>query len=232
MKLRDKITQLKQRLETIKLKKLAKDIPKWEQVAIEALDLKLSEIYGSFENELLKEQEEAFDLAEWGINLGIPLSRIFKRRFFYNSNFSISPFVLDPRPETEALVEYIIGLKPRSVLDLGTGSGCILLSILQEVDNCRGIGVDLSPKAIENASENAILSGFYPKDDQQKNIYVGQSNNSLELITGDFANTYGKFEVVVANPPYIPKEKLSFTDKSALTDPALALFDNVKFDEK
>ena len=177
------------------------------QFIMEALGLNLSQIYELLAKDLPPKQEAELDLAEWAARLGIPLSRVFNRRFFYDSLFNISPFVLDPRPETEALVEYIIGLKPSSVLDLGTGSGCILLSVLKEV-GCRGVGVDLSKKALENARKNA------------ENL-----NIKAEFILGDFALTYGQFEVVVVNPPYVIEQKI---DRSCLFDPPISLFPKIQ----
>lgn len=217
MKLIDRITKFRQRLLEIEL---CNEKISWEQMLMEILDLKLSEIYKLLQHELLPEQKQAFELAEWGLRLGIPLSRVFGRRFFYDSTFFISPFVLDPRPETEALVEYVIGLRPKSILDLGTGSGCILLSILKEIEG-RGVGVDISPYAIQNARENAVRLGFAPADPSNEDSCASR----VKFVLGDFGRTYGKFENIVSNPPYIIPHPLNSIHKSALTDPPIALFD-------
>jgi release factor glutamine methyltransferase len=233
MKLIDRITEFRQRLSEIELSgigstNICSEKMRWEQMVMEILDLKFSEIYKLLQQELLPQQKQAFELAEWGLRLGIPLSRVFGRRFFYDSTFLISPFVLDPRPETEALVEYVISLKPKSILDLGTGSGCILLSILKEIES-RGVGVDISPYAIQNARENAIQLGLLPAEPSSE-VFSSNRTSQVEFILGDFAKTYGKFENIVSNPPYILQPNLSncsenSVDKSALTDPPLALFE-------
>ena len=217
MKLIDRIREFRQRLPEIQS---CNEKISWEQMVMEILDLKLSEIYKLLQHELLPQQKQAFELAEWGLRLGIPLSRVFGRRFFYDSTFLISPFVLDPRPETEALVEYVIGLKPKSILDLGTGSGCILLSILKEIEST-GVGVDISPYAIQNARENAVRFGFVPADPSSEDSCTSR----VKFMLGDFARTYGKFESIVSNPPYIIPNPSNSIHKTALTDPPIALFD-------
>ena len=90
---------------------------------------------------------------------GEPISKIFKKRDFYNSTFLISNDVLDPRPETELIVEiannFIDKNEVKNILDLGTGSGCILLSILKENKMINGLGIDLSKDAISIAKQNS-----------------------------------------------------------------------------
>ena len=90
---------------------------------------------------------------------GEPISKIFKKRDFYNSTFLISNDVLDPRPETELIVEiannFIDKNEVKNMLDLGTGSGCILLSILKENKMINGLGIDLSKDAISIAKQNS-----------------------------------------------------------------------------
>jgi release factor glutamine methyltransferase len=125
-----------------------------------------------------------------------PVSRIRGSREFYGRSFIVTPDVLDPRPETELLVEE--GLKrlpPKGrVLDLGTGSGCILLSILAERSDASGVGVDVSLGALEVAQRNAEA------------LQVRHAR----FIEGSWpaGSAEGPFDLVLSNPPYIPDAEI------------------------
>ena len=122
-----------------------------------------------------------------------PLSRIMGYRSFWKRNFHISPAVLDPRPDSEWLIETAIHYcptPPKRVLDLGTGSGCLLLSALEEFPDAQGIGIDCSPEALEIAQENAQRLGF-----AQRTSWLCQ--NWLEGWQQD------PCDLILANPPYI-----------------------------
>lgn len=124
---------------------------------------------------------------------GEPVSRIRGWREFYGRRFTVTADVLDPRPETELLVEQGVACLPQGgrVLDLGVGSGCILVSILAERADATGVGVDLSPKALAVAQRNA--SGLNVAD-------------RVAFIEGSWdAPLDGGFDLVVSNPPYIPE---------------------------
>lgn len=126
-----------------------------------------------------------------------PVSRIRGWRDFYGRRFIITPDVLDPRPETELLVEQGLARLPSGgrVLDLGVGSGCILLSVLAERDDVSGVGVDLSPKALSVARQNAEALG------------VG---GRASFIEGSWdAPLEGGFDLVLSNPPYIPEHDIA-----------------------
>ena len=90
---------------------------------------------------------------------GRPLSKIYGEREFYGRVFKVSEDVLDPRPDTETLIDAVLDRykdsPPKTILDLGTGSGCILITILKEFPNARGVAVDLSEAALGIARENA-----------------------------------------------------------------------------
>jgi len=121
-----------------------------------------------------------------------PLAYIFNGKEFWSKNFFIGPGALIPRPETELLVEKIIkhfqGKNP-FILDAGTGSGCILLSLLSEMKQSRGIGVDISRKAIDLALKNA-----------KKFNLAGRAKFYKRAVN----EIYGyKFDLIVSNPPYI-----------------------------
>lgn len=122
-----------------------------------------------------------------------PVSHIIGRRDFYAHEFAVTADVLDPRPETETLVELALAAPFRHVLDLGTGSGVILLSLLAARPDSTGVGVDISPAALEVARINADALG------------VG---GRVSLLQGSwFAPVTGRFDLVVANPPYISADE-------------------------
>ena len=124
-----------------------------------------------------------------------PLSRIFGVREFWGLEFRLSPDTLDPRPETETVVEAVLArlpdrTRPYRLLDLGTGSGCLLLALLSELPAASGIGVDISVDAAAAAHGNAAALGL-----------AGRARFAV----GDWAAAlHGRYDAVVANPPYIP----------------------------
>ena len=145
---------------------------------------------------------------------GEPISKIFKKRDFYNSTFLISNDVLDPRPETELIVEiannFIDKNEVKNILDLGTGSGCILLSILKENKMINGLGIDLSKDAINIAKQNSKKLNL----ETQSNFLISNWMNSLNY----------KYDLVVSNPPYIASEDIKKLSKSVkIYDPILSL---------
>ena len=101
---------------------------------------------------------------------GHPVSRILGRREFYGRSFAISPAVLDPRPDSETLIDLALQCiaedgrigngPPLRMLDIGTGSGCLLLTLLSELPGACGVGLDISPEACAVAQENALQLGL------------------------------------------------------------------------
>lgn len=154
----------------------------------------------------------AFEAAVVRREAGEPVSRIRGWREFYGRRFVVTPAVLDPRPETELLVSEGIAHLPHGgrVLDLGVGSGCILLSVLAERPDARGIGVDISPAALAVAGTNASAVG------------VGART---ELVEGGWdAALNGRFDLVLSNPPYIPAVEMAGLAREVINhDPLLAL---------
>lgn len=123
-----------------------------------------------------------------------PLSQITGRRAFHGRDFRVTRDVLDPRPETETLVEAALSAPFARVLDLGTGSGAILLTLLAERPQARGLGVDVSPAALAVAQDNA-------RD-------LGLAARAEFRLSDWFAAVAGAFELIVANPPYIAAAEL------------------------
>ncbi len=147
-----------------------------------------------------------------------PIQYITGKGFFYGREFEVSPGVLIPRPETEMLVEWAIQKLKTSegkrVLDLGTGSGCILISIELEVDGLSCIGVDVSQDALRTARSNAERLGA-SVDMVRVDIL---SSREVELIPG-------RIDVLVSNPPYIPSsERDSLEPEVRDFEPEGALF--------
>jgi release factor glutamine methyltransferase len=144
---------------------------------------------------------------------GESLGRILGYRDFWKSRFYLSPETLEPRPDTETLIEIALdGDPPRTILDLGTGTGCILLSLLQEFPNATGVGVDLSEGACDMARQNAER--------------LGLGNRAL-FITGSWLDplpSNSKFDLIVSNPPYIPSSEIrNLQNEVKNHDPILAL---------
>lgn len=118
---------------------------------------------------------------------GEPVAYILGRKEFYSLDLLVTPEVLVPRPETELLVELSLERKPRSVLDLGTGSGAIALALKKHLPGARVVAVDASRGALEVARANARRLGL-----------------AVEFLEGRwFEPVAGRFELVVANPPYV-----------------------------
>ncbi|MGO4572215.1 peptide chain release factor N(5)-glutamine methyltransferase [Microvirga sp. 2TAF3] len=144
-----------------------------------------------------------------------PVARIMGEREFWGLLFSLSPETLVPRPDTETLVETALGLipdrqAPLSLVDFGTGSGCILTALLHELPRARGIGIDRSLDAARTAQRNAWANG------------VG--DRSL-FVVSDWAQALrGRFDLVVSNPPYIASPVIATLDAEVRDhDPLLAL---------
>ncbi len=145
---------------------------------------------------------------------GEPVSRIFGENEFWGIPFKVTPDVLDPRVDTEIIVDAaikkFIGDPPEAVLDLGTGSGCLIISLLTEWPKAQGVGVDVCKKALAVAGENARINKI------EKRLKLVQSN------WGD--SVKGKFDVIVSNPPYIANHEMPNLPKEVKNyDPILAL---------
>ena len=134
---------------------------------------------------------------------GEPIAYILNRKEFWRNNFYVDKNVLIPRPDTEVLVEEVLKLfninLKLNVLDIGTGSGCILLSILKERKNFYGTGIDISKKAIKVAIFNAKMH---------------QLSNRVDFYNSDVDKfLFGKYDLIISNPPYIKKMDLKYLDK-------------------
>jgi len=158
---------------------------------------------------------------------GEPVSRILGHREFRGLSFSISPQTLDPRPDTETLVEAALELaydmmpasRPLRLLDMGTGSGCILISLLHEMQQAEGIGCDISPGAVEMARVNAEQNGVSAR----AHFFCGSWCDAVGTDAVESMNC-GYFDMIVSNPPYIIREDIAGLDvEVARFDPPRAL---------
>jgi release factor glutamine methyltransferase len=158
------------------------------------LDVPPTELLSHAERALERAVVERLRRSLARIVIGEPLSRVLGWREFWGLRFALSTDTLDPRPESETLVEAVLRRIPdRNVplnfLDLGTGTGCLLLALLSELPTAVGIGVDVAVGAVMTARENAAVLGLADR----ARFFVGDWSSALS----------GCFTVIVANPPYI-----------------------------
>ncbi len=145
---------------------------------------------------------------------GKPIAYLVGKKNFWKYEFEITEDVLIPRPDTELIVEQVLNFtknkKRLSILDIGVGSGCILLSILKEKKNFYGIGIDKSQKCLKVCNINA----------SKLNVV-----NRVKFFNSDIDNfDRGKYDIIISNPPYINKLDLKYLDKDVLNfEPRLAL---------
>ena len=136
-------------------------------------------------------------------SLGKPLSYLTNKKYFWDSEFFITNDTLIPRPDTEIVIENVLSLTRNknkiNILDVGVGSGCILLSILRERENFYGTGIDINKKCLNICKINAF------------NLKV---NSRLKLYKSDVDKfNLGKYDLIVSNPPYIKKFKLKYLER-------------------
>lgn len=142
----------------------------------------------------------------------VPVSHLVGERAFYGRRFRISGDVLDPRPETETLIEAALAEPFARVLDLGTGSGCILVTLLAENAAATGTGTDLSEAACLQAGANAVLHHVAERADIRLSDW--------------FDGVEGTFDLIVSNPPYIAADEMdALSDEVRRHEPRLALTD-------
>ncbi len=143
-----------------------------------------------------------------------PIAYIIGYKEFWKDKFKVNKYVLIPRPETEILVEQVLNelntKAEKKILDIGTGSGCIILSILKERKKCTGVGIDISKNAIKLAKYNAKIQHI---------------KNRIRFFNTDIDNFYSnKYDLIISNPPYINLNKIGSLDKDIRNyEPRVAL---------
>ena len=142
-----------------------------------------------------------------------PVAYIIGKKEFWSQDFAVNQATLVPRPETELLIYKVVDFFKNeriNVLDIGTGSGCILLSILKELDFSRGVGIDISTKAIKTAQINS------------KNLNLFHQSKFKVFDISKF--NVGKYDLIVSNPPYIPSKDIKNLSKDIINyEPLVAL---------
>ena len=143
-----------------------------------------------------------------------PIAYILGHKNFWKSNFKVNKDVLIPRPETEHIVEEALKILPKNascnILDIGTGSGCIIISVLLERKKSYGVAVDISKKALNIARFNAKMQHI---------------QNRIKFVNSNIDKFYtGKYDLIISNPPYIINYKISYLDEDVkLYEPKVAL---------
>lgn len=145
-------------------------------------------------DDMTEPQEQVYGAAVQARIARQPVAQIIGRRLFWGLSFRVTRDTLDPRPDTEALVAEALSQPFQKILDLGTGTGCILLSCLKGMPAARGVGVDISQAALEVAAGNASDLGLVPRVRFQLSDW--------------FAAVTGTFDLIVSNPPYIAAEEM------------------------
>ena len=144
-----------------------------------------------------------------------PIQQIIGQAYFFGRRFFVDEYTLIPRPETELLVDKVLeiskGIFNPKILDIGTGSGCIPLTLMLENKDIMAHAIDISSEAIETAKKNALFHNVL---------------NNIQFYKSDlFSNVHEKYNIIVSNPPYIPlKDKENLQVEVKKYDPSLALF--------
>ena len=142
-----------------------------------------------------------------------PIAYILEEKEFWSKTFNVNKNTLIPRPETELLVDKLLKTfkgKKISILDIGTGSGCIIISLLSILTKSKGIGVDISKKAILTAKKNALKHKI---------------SNKVKFLNKSFEKVFNKkFDLIVSNPPYIERKDIkNLSDDIKRYEPRMAL---------
>lgn len=147
-----------------------------------------------------KQLEDFFALIARRKN-GEPVSHLIGKREFYGVDFVVNKNVLDPRPDSESLIELVLEFAKKDdelqLLELGVGSGCLVISLLLLLKNSTAIGVDISNLALEVAAENALKNQVAPRLNLQKSDLFSALNAGQ------------KFDIIISNPPYIPTHQIA-----------------------
>jgi len=183
------------------------------------LDCKRMDLYLRFDQPLTKIETEEYRKALKRRATKEPLQYIIGEVEFYGLLFNVNPKVLIPRQETEILIEHIlenlINNNDTKILDIGSGSGNIIISLIKNIKNSEGIAIDISDDAIAVAEKNAELNGV-----TQRISFIKK-----DILRDDIENL-GKFDIVVSNPPYVSKEEFNTLQKEILDhEPKYAVTD-------
>ena len=148
-----------------------------------------------------------------------PVDKILGKKSFYKLDFEVNCDVLSPRYDTEVLIDEAVTLFEKSkkldILEFGTGSGCIIISLLDEYKNANAVGIDISLRALETTQRNAINNNV---SDRLNLINASWFDDDIEKKINK------KFDIIISNPPYIPSKDISQLDNEVKNyDPLIAL---------
>lgn len=162
------------------------------------------------------QQQKFFDLIK--LRAGHkPVSQIIGKREFFGEDFLVTSDVLDPRPDSESLIELVLKKIPHrdkklNILELGSGSGCLIITLLKQYQSAMGLAIDISDKALEICQKNSVSQGV---------------KNRLRLLNSDLfdkLNPIEKFDLIISNPPYIPSAEIdSLAREVKIHEPRIAL---------
>ncbi len=160
----------------------------------------------NFDKEISNKSLKYFNKLIYQRARGEPIAYLVKKKYFWKYQFYVNRDVLIPRPDTEVLIEEVLKLTKNkenlNLLDIGVGSGCILISILKDKKNFYGTGIDISKKSLDTCKING------------KNLGV---INRLKLYKSDIDNFhFRKYDLIISNPPYIEKSKLKYLEKNVI----------------
>lgn len=182
------------------------------------LGLSLSDVLTRGDVEVSREQAEEVRAAITRRCKHEPVHRILGRRWFYGLDLQLSPATLEPRPDTEILVDCVLPHLKRKIaekgtarlLDLGVGTGAISLALLKECPQARAVGSDISEEALSTAERNAYINGVAERFETVHSAW--------------FSHINGRFDIIVSNPPYIPTGVVAELDPEVRNyDPLTAL---------
>tara|TARA_B100000035_G_scaffold130579_1_gene111013 strand:- start:1478 stop:2155 length:678 start_codon:yes stop_codon:yes gene_type:complete len=174
-----------------------------EILMAKAIDKKREYIILNSDNQLTKKNYEYYQhLINQRLN-GKPIAYILGKKDFWKYEFKIMEGVLIPRPDSELIVEHVLNFanykSKLNILDIGVGSGCLLLSILKEKKDFYGTGIDISQKSLDISNINA----------EKLNL-----QNRVKFFKSDIDNfNYGKYDLIISNPPYINKQRIKYLER-------------------
>ena len=208
------------------------DLPKLESrlLLAKALNKDLNWTYLNTGKEISKKKIMIYEMLIKKKIKRFPTAYLLENKEFYSMNFKVNKNTLIPRPETEVMLEEIKknfkSKKKFSILDLGTGTGCILLSILNEFKNAFGIGIDKYLETIKVAIINSKINNL-SKRSQFVNLNWNQKDSFKKIlkINKKFSG-YEKFDLVVSNPPYLLKNEMKTLMPEVTYEPKESLYDN------
>ena len=194
-------------------KKISSYILDSELLLSKTLDKSREKVLTSLDKEIEKKKFHIFKEYLIRRSKNEPIAYIFEEKEFWSKNFNVNKDTLIPRPETELLVDKLLKIfrdKKISILDIGTGSGCIIVSLLSNLNQSIGTGVDISKKAIFMAKNNVLRHKL---------------NNRVKLFNKSFENIFDKkFDLIVSNPPYIERKAIkNLSEDIKKYEPIMAL---------